>query len=78
MEMQENAGHVSRGYSKAKIDCIPARMWYQGRTKEENCLICMEAFSNGKRIKVLQCGHEYDAECIDTWLTNEKRCPVCS
>jgi len=78
MEMQENAGHVNRGYSKAQIDCITTKMWYQGRTKEDSCLICMEPFASGSRYKELKCGHEYDAKCIDQWLSSEKRCPVCS
>ncbi len=78
MEMQDNAGHVSRGYSKIQIDSITARMWYKGRTKEESCLICMEQFTPGKPVKTLKCGHEYDADCIDKWLSKEKRCPVCN
>ena len=78
MEMQDKAGQVSRGYSQAKIDTIPARSWYRGRTKEEACLICMENFTAGKKVKSLSCGHEYDTACIDQWLLKEKRCPVCN
>jgi len=78
MEMQEKAGAVNRGYTKSQIDSLPTRMWYQGRTKEDSCLICMEPFASGNRFKALQCGHEYDASCIDTWLAKEKRCPVCN
>ena len=78
MEMQENAGHVNRGYTKDQINSLQSRMWYRGRTKEDSCLICMENFSAGKKVKTLRCGHEYDADCIDTWLDKEKRCPVCN
>lgn len=68
MELQENAGHVNRGYTKQEISKISASMWYKGKTKSESCHICMENFSSGKRIKILKCQHEYDASCIDTWL----------
>lgn len=78
MELGENAGAVNRGYSKEQIDKIKSAMWYIGRTKEEACLICMESFTGGGRVKTLPCGHEYDAKCIDKWLLNEKRCPVCN
>ena len=53
-------------------------MWYRGKTTSDECLICMENFAVGKRIKVLKCSHEYCASCLDTWLEKEKRCPVCS
>lgn len=78
MEMGDNAGQVSRGYSQVEIDRIRSRVWMHGRTKEESCLICMENFTSGKKIKALKCGHEYDSSCIDEWLLKEKRCPVCS
>ena len=78
MELGDNAGHVSRGYTKQEINKITAGMWYKGKTTADSCLICMENFAAGKRIKALKCGHEYDATCIDKWLANEKRCPVCS
>ena len=78
MELQENAGHVSRGYTKQEINKIQSSMWYRGKTTSDECLICMENFAVGKRIKSLKCGHEYCAPCLDTWLEKEKRCPVCS
>ena len=61
LELQENAGHVNRGYTKQEINKIQASMWYRGKTQADSCLICMENFTNGKRIKSLKCGHEYDA-----------------
>ena len=69
---------MNRGYTKQQIGSIHSCLWYRGRTESAQCLICMENFSAGNRIKKLQCGHEYDAECIDKWLSAEKRCPVCS
>ena len=65
MEMQANAGHVSRGYSAAEIQKIPSRIWYTGRTKEKCCHICMEDFKSGNRYKSLKCGHSFDVSCID-------------
>jgi len=78
MELGDNMGQVNRGYSMAEIASIKAVNWYIGRTKDESCLICMENFEGGKRVKTLKCGHDYDAACIDQWLEKEKRCPVCN
>lgn len=73
---------VSRGYSEAQIASLPVKVWEKGLTSEASCLICMEPFEDGddddeKFIRILKCGHEYDAPCIDAWLSKEKRCPLC-
>ena len=78
MELGENAGQVSRGYTKLQLDTLQLLEWADGSTDADSCLICMENFVSGKIFKKLQCGHEYDSNCIDTWLLKEKRCPVCS
>ena len=65
MELQENAGQVNRGYSEEEINTIRGKIWHTGATKESECLICMEEFKAGLRYKRLNCGHEYDSQCID-------------
>ena len=35
MELGENAGQVSRGYTTQEINRIPAKRWYQGLTQSE-------------------------------------------
>ena len=47
MELGENAGQVSRGYTTQEINRIPAKRWYQGLTQSEACLISMENFTSG-------------------------------
>ena len=78
MEMGENAGKVNKGYSKAVIASLKPIMWSKGKTNEESCSICFEDFEVGAKVKQLKCGHDYCQECIDKWLENEKRCPVCN
>ena len=78
MELQENAGTVSRGLTKAQLDRIRPQIWLDGRTSSTECHICIEKFKMGIKYKELKCGHEYHATCIDEWLSKEKRCPVCN
>ena len=41
--------------------------------------ICFENFEKGQKMRNLKrCHHEYHTKCIDQWLQNEKRCPVCN
>jgi hypothetical protein len=78
LEMQENAGHVSRGLDKKEIDAIPSKVWFKGRTKTDNCTICMSDFCKSERYKVLEkCKHEFHDMCLDEWLKVEKKCPIC-
>jgi hypothetical protein len=58
-------------------------------TAEENdrdvCVICLEHFSNGDRLRVLPCDHKFHVGCIDRWLSGSHSfddcytsgCPTC-
>jgi len=78
LEMTENAGKVSKGLSKEKINEIRSFMWIEGRTKSDSCTICMEKYTSGVKVKTLPCKHEYHTECVNEWLKTSKKCPVCS
>ncbi len=43
----------------------------------DSCVICMECYSVHNKVKVLPCGHFFDVDCIDTWLSSNKICPLC-
>ena len=76
--MGESAGHVSRGLDKKDIDAIQARIWFKGKTKTDNCTICMSEYTSGEKYKTLnKCTHAFHANCLDEWLKCEKKCPIC-
>jgi hypothetical protein len=41
------------------------------------CSICLEQFEKGVKIKLLSCGHQFHAACIDCWLMQQLSCPTC-
>merc|ERR1712232_455798 len=49
------------------------------------CVICMEKFCNGDRLRVLPCCHSFHVGCIDRWLSGShsfidcdtRGCPTC-
>lgn len=49
------------------------------------CVICLEAFADGDRLRVLPCDHSFHAGCIDRWLSGSHShhecftsgCPTC-
>ncbi|ETW08232.1 hypothetical protein, variant [Aphanomyces invadans] len=43
----------------------------------KRCAICLSDFSDAQEIRVLPCFHTYHSWCIDKWLLNHAKCPVC-
>lgn len=41
------------------------------------CAICLEDFEDGMKIRILPCLHRFMADCIDPWLEQQAKCPVC-
>lgn len=80
LELEESNGKVSKGLKPSDIRRIPEKMWMtRNDAEEESCSICFDNFEFRQKIKKLKnCGHEYHAKCLDKWLENEKRCPMCN
>lgn len=80
LQLEDRNGRVCKGLSEEEIEALEGKEW-EGREGEDevSCSICFCAFNHGQTFKMLPaCNHEYHAECIDQWLLNEKRCPVCN
>jgi hypothetical protein len=53
--------------------------------EEDVCVICLEAFRHGERLRVLPCDHSFHVGCIDRWLSGSHSynecvttgCPTC-
>ncbi len=41
------------------------------------CSICFGSLNKNNKIKKLSCSHEYHTDCINTWFTLNKTCPLC-
>ena len=42
------------------------------------CIICLERLKKLNIIRELYCGHFFHYKCIDKWLENHKKCPLCN
>jgi len=57
----------------------------QEAVQEEKCIICLEEFADGDRLRVLPCDHLFHMGCIDKWLSGTfshhecftSGCPTC-
>jgi len=51
----------------------------------EHCIICLEPFQDGDRLRILPCNHLFHSSCIDKWLSGSfsyeecitSGCPTC-
>eukprot|EP00536_Pseudo-nitzschia_multiseries_P010704 jgi/Psemu1/326132/estExt_fgenesh1_pg.C_3360011 len=54
-------------------------------SNDDVCVICLEAFKEGERLRVLPCNHSFHVGCIDRWLSGSHShnecytagCPTC-
>ena len=46
--------------------------------EQKSCSICLENFELGTNIIYLPCFHYYHAQCIETWVKNSDKCPLCN
>jgi len=50
--------------------------FYNKKTFE--CSICLDDDNNKNRKRKLNCGHKFHFNCIEHWLQNNNRCPLCN
>lgn len=41
------------------------------------CMVCLETFKPGDKLRQLPCLHRYHCHCIDKWLERSSQCPIC-
>ena len=79
LELEEKVGSVSKGLSKKQIKKIPKIIQNKNKFKgdDNKCVVCQYEFKNGENVTKLSCGHLFHSECVDTWLSKNKVCPMC-
>jgi len=45
--------------------------------KKGYCTICCEDINYSQIIRKFKCGHTFHYKCIDEWLENNTKCPIC-
>merc|ERR1711964_368857 len=44
---------------------------------DERCCICLGDFEKGENVRKLGCNHLYHKDCVDIWLKQNRKCPLC-
>uniref|UniRef100_A0A7S4VNP9 RING-type domain-containing protein n=1 Tax=Alexandrium monilatum TaxID=311494 RepID=A0A7S4VNP9_9DINO len=43
----------------------------------QECVVCLEAFTKGDKLRILPCLHGFHKRCVDSWLCQSSECPLC-
>jgi hypothetical protein len=75
--IQDYRRHRRHRLPKSALKKLPIHKFKDG-DPFETCVICLDDFQEGDKLRVLPCDHGYHAKCIDPWLVKTKRiCPQC-
>ena len=70
---------IAKRQRNVKVRNLPWQVWNcDGNDDDVICVVCIEQLQSGDMVRVLNCGHIYHVNCIDSWLMKmSNRCPVC-
>lgn len=84
LSLEERLGNINRGASQDVIEqnTLPHKYRKMKRCsvdddQQEKCTICLSEFEDGEDVRRLPCMHLFHIECVDQWLTTNKKCPIC-
>ncbi|KAL5020406.1 hypothetical protein ScPMuIL_003298 [Solemya velum] len=86
LNLEERLGNVNRGASQTTIEMntLPHKYHKTKRVSDndcpespEKCTICLSEYEEGEDVRRLPCMHLFHIECVDQWLTTNKKCPIC-
>ena len=75
-------GHVLKGMPPELLkymnvsDFSPESVNLAASDGQRTCLVCLEDYESGDRIRTLFCGHQFHADCVDRWLEISSTCPM--
>uniref|UniRef100_G3TPG2 RING-type E3 ubiquitin transferase n=1 Tax=Loxodonta africana TaxID=9785 RepID=G3TPG2_LOXAF len=64
------------GLTKEQIDTLEMRS-FGGPDALKSCSICITDYTEGTKLRILPCSHDYHLHCIDRWLAENTTCPIC-
>ena len=75
-DVVEDASSLGGGRNNDRRGGIEAPR-LENNNDAECCPICLVDFTDGSEVRTLPCGHDFDRECIDSWLLDHTTCPTC-
>ena len=68
---------IINGYAAFKYEEPAGDSSVKGEKEIHNCAICIDVLKSGQMVKALQCTHKFHSSCINQWLKQKLKCPLC-
>lgn len=69
---------VSQKLTRREIQRFPIKKFKStSGTENTQCQICFCDYTDGEKLRMLPCFHDYHVQCIDRWLKDNTTCPIC-
>ena len=73
---------VRVGVPQNVLESFPTFKYKKRRGEEEEeqmqCAICLDELNDEDEVRRIPCMHVFHTNCIDRWLQDHKKCPVCN
>jgi hypothetical protein len=76
-----------RGADQSEIEQLPVSNFRRASVDKSSgtgdleehltCRVCLSEYEEGDELRTLPCFHKYHRECIDRWISRDKKCPIC-
>jgi len=76
MLLYEQDQEPEGGLTPEQIGSIKSRK-LKKKIAGERCCICLGDFAKGEEIRELGCKHMFHKDCVDQWLQQNRKCPLC-
>ncbi|CAG8471569.1 2561_t:CDS:2 [Paraglomus occultum] len=76
---ERNGDVKPKGVPDSLIQSLPTKSYTLSKDKSngERCTICLSEYEINERLRDLPCAHDFHTDCIDAWLKNSDKCPIC-
>mmetsp|Transcript_5633 Transcript_5633/g.23885 ORF Transcript_5633/g.23885 Transcript_5633/m.23885 type:complete len:350 (-) Transcript_5633:1939-2988(-) len=78
--LSERCTRQSRMASSKRIEELPQTDFDPDNfdsNHDASCVICLNPYELGEKLRTLPCKHDYHSDCVDQWLLIDKSCPLC-
>ncbi|XP_046397529.1 mucin-5AC-like isoform X2 [Ischnura elegans] len=83
--LRRRLAHLNRGATQETIERFTFPHSYKKVKRStddledntEKCTICLSEFEENENVRRLPCMHLFHIDCVDQWLSSNKRCPIC-
>lgn len=80
-QLIQQFGPVSKGIKETDTSKLVLSTYHKPENvqegEEDRCTICITDLEHEEQIRKLPCNHIFHPQCVDKWLLQDSRCPMC-